>query len=113
MPVRVADDEAPVRHWRTLILEHNTADAVLFLEQSESWCMERTFEADTREEAKRQADEWWAKAKGLRFIHRSQIAPGFRSNPHKTWVIRILYKEEPSSQGAHRLNGHAQARVVC
>jgi hypothetical protein len=75
--------------------------------------MERTFEANTREEANRRADEWWAKAKGLRFIHRSQIPPGFRSNPHKTWVIRILYKEEPSSQGAHQLNGHAQARVVC
>jgi hypothetical protein len=27
--------------------------------------MERTFEADTREEANRQADDWWAKAKGV------------------------------------------------
>ena len=26
--------------------------------------MERIFEADTREEANRKADEWWAKAKG-------------------------------------------------
>jgi hypothetical protein len=35
--------------------------------------MERKFEADTREEANRKADDWWAKAKGVRFIHRSQI----------------------------------------
>ena len=62
--------------------------------------MERTFEADTRDKANRQADEWWAKAKGLRFVHRSQIPPGFRSIPHKKWVIRIDYKEEGPSQGS-------------
>jgi hypothetical protein len=66
--------------------------------------MQRTFEADTREEANRQADEWWAKAKGLRFIHRSQIPAGFCSIPHKRWVISIHYKEEGSSQGVHRSN---------
>jgi hypothetical protein len=32
--------------------------------------MKRKFEADTREEANRKADDWWAKAKGVRFIHR-------------------------------------------
>ena len=74
--------------------------------------MERTFEADTREEANRQADEWWAKAKGLRFIHRSQIPVGFRSNPHKRWVISIHYKEEGPSHEVHRLDGHAKSRVV-
>lgn len=31
--------------------------------------MERIFEADTREEANRKADEWWAKVKGARSIH--------------------------------------------
>jgi hypothetical protein len=67
--------------------------------------MQRTFEADTQEEANRQADEWWAKAKGLRFIHRSQIPAGFCSNPLKRWVIRIHYKEKGSSQGVHRSNG--------
>jgi hypothetical protein len=115
LPLRVVDDEAPVRHLRTLILEHNAAEAVLFWSslRAESWCMERTFEADTREQANRRADEWWAKAKGLRFIHRSQIPPGFRSNPHKRWVIRIHYKEEGSSHRAHRPNGHAKTRVVC
>ena len=39
---------------------------------------ERIFEADTREEANRKADEWWAKAKGVRFIHRCQTPAGFR-----------------------------------
>jgi predicted RNase H-like HicB family nuclease len=34
--------------------------------------MKRIFEADTREEANQKADEWWAKAKGLRFVHRIQ-----------------------------------------
>ena len=34
--------------------------------------MERVFEAETREEANRKADEWWAKAKGMRFVHRCQ-----------------------------------------
>ena len=58
--------------------------------------MERTFEADTREEANRQADDWWAKAKCVRFIHRSQIPASFRSNPSKRWVIAIHYKEEMS-----------------
>ena len=56
--------------------------------------MQRTFEADTWEEANRQADEWWSAAKGLRFIHRSQTPAGFRSNPAKRWVITIHYKEE-------------------
>jgi predicted RNase H-like HicB family nuclease len=58
--------------------------------------MERIFEADTREEANRKADEWWAKAKGVRFIHRCQIPAGSRSNPSKRWVIAINYKEEAS-----------------
>jgi hypothetical protein len=58
--------------------------------------MERIFEADTREEANRKADEWWAKAKGVRFIHRSQTRAGFRSNPSKRWVIAIHFKEEVS-----------------
>ena len=58
--------------------------------------MERIFEADTREEANRKADEWWAKAKGKRFIHRSQTPAGFRSNSSNRWVIAIHYKEETS-----------------
>ena len=58
--------------------------------------MERIFEADTREEASRKANEWWAKAKGVRFIHRCQTPAGFRSNPSKRWVIAIHYKEEVS-----------------
>jgi hypothetical protein len=58
--------------------------------------MERIFEADTREEANRKADEWWAKAKGVRFMHRCQTPAGFRSNPSKRWVIAIHYKEEVS-----------------
>jgi predicted RNase H-like HicB family nuclease len=58
--------------------------------------MKRIFEADTREEANQKADEWWAKARGVRFIHRSQIPAGFRSNPSKRWVIAIHYKEEAS-----------------
>ncbi len=56
--------------------------------------MERIFEAETREEANRKADEWWARAKGLRFTHRSQIPAGFRSNPSNQWVVAIHYKEE-------------------
>lgn len=58
--------------------------------------MERMFEADTREEANQRADEWWAMAKGLRFVQRSQTPAGFRSNPSKRWVIAIHYKEEVS-----------------
>jgi hypothetical protein len=37
-----------------------------------------------------------AKAKSVRFIHRSQIPASFRSNPSKRWVIAIHYKEEMS-----------------
>ena len=59
--------------------------------------MERIFEADTREEVNRKADEWWAKAKGLRFIHRCQTPAGFRSSPSKRWVVAIHYKEEVSA----------------
>jgi hypothetical protein len=44
--------------------------------------MERIFEADTREEANRNADEWWSKTPA-----------GFHSNPSKQWVIAIHYKE--------------------
>jgi predicted RNase H-like HicB family nuclease len=56
--------------------------------------VERIFEAETREEAKRKADEWWSEAKGVRFIHRSQIPPGFRSNASNQWVVAIQYKGE-------------------
>jgi hypothetical protein len=55
--------------------------------------MERIFEAATREEANRKADEWWAEAKGVRFIHRSQTPPAFRSNCTDRWVIAIHYKQ--------------------
>ena len=76
----------------------NTIPPKLFLFLSRKLKSERTmqriFEADTREEANRQADEWWSAAKGLRFIHRSQTPAGFRSNPAKRWVITIHYKEE-------------------
>ena len=56
--------------------------------------MQRIFEAETRDEAKRKADEWWSKAKGIRFVHRSQIPAGFSSNPTNQWMIVIRYKEE-------------------
>jgi hypothetical protein len=76
--------------------EHNTPKLFLFLSRKlkSERTMQRIFEADTREEANRQADEWWSAAKGLRFIHRSQTPAGFRSNPAKRWVITIHYKEE-------------------
>ena len=69
--------------------------------------MERVFEAETREEANRKADEWWAKAKGMRFVHRCQTPPGFRSNPSQRWVIVIHYLEE-----VFPLERRAQTRVV-
>ena len=69
--------------------------------------MERVFEAETREEANRKADEWWAKAKGMRFVHRCQTPPGFRSNPSQRWVIVIHYFEE-----VFPLERRAQTRVV-
>jgi hypothetical protein len=56
--------------------------------------MERIFEAETREEANRKADEWWATAKEVRFIHRSQTPAGFRSNRSNQWIIAIHYREE-------------------
>jgi predicted RNase H-like HicB family nuclease len=56
--------------------------------------MQRIFEGETREEANRKADEWWDNAEGVRFIHRSQIPAGFRSNHSSRWVIAIHYKEE-------------------
>jgi hypothetical protein len=56
--------------------------------------MERIFEADTREEANQKADEWWANAKAVRFIHRSQTPAGFRSNRSNQWIIAIHYREE-------------------
>jgi hypothetical protein len=46
--------------------------------------MERIFEADTREESNRKADE------GV------QNSGGLHSNPSKQWVIAIHYKEEVS-----------------
>jgi hypothetical protein len=58
--------------------------------------MERIFEAETREEANQKADEWWAKAEGVRFIHRCQTPAAFRTNPSTRWVIAIHYKEEVS-----------------
>jgi hypothetical protein len=59
--------------------------------------MERIFEAEAREEANRKADEWWAKAKGFRFIHRSQTPPGFGWNRSDRWVIAIHYREEATA----------------
>jgi hypothetical protein len=59
--------------------------------------MERIFKADTREEANRKADEWWARVQGMRFIHRSQTPAGFHSMPSNQWVVAILYKEEAHS----------------
>jgi hypothetical protein len=56
--------------------------------------MERIFEAETREEANRKAVEWWANAKEVRFIHRSQTPAGFRSNRSNQWIIAIHYREE-------------------
>jgi hypothetical protein len=58
--------------------------------------MERIFEAETREEANRKADEWWANAKGVSFIHRCQTPAGFRSNRSNQWIIAIHYREETS-----------------
>ena len=69
--------------------------------------MERVFEAETREEANRKADEWWAKAKGMRFVHRCQTPPGFRSNPSQRWVIVIHYLEE-----VFPVERYTQTRVV-
>ncbi len=59
--------------------------------------MESIFEAETREEANRKADEWWARANGVRFIHRSQIPAGFRSNGSSQWAVVIRYKKEEVS----------------
>jgi hypothetical protein len=53
------------------------------------------FEADTREEANRKADEWWSKAKGVRFIHRFPNSGGLPLES-KQWVIATHYKEEVS-----------------
>jgi hypothetical protein len=69
--------------------------------------MERIFEADTRKQVNQKADEWWAKAKGVRFIHRSQTPADFRSNPSKRWVIAINYYKEEAS-----LERHVQTRCA-
>jgi len=71
--------------------------------------MKRIFEGETREEANRKADEWWAREKGVRFVHRSQVPAGFRSNGSSQWAVEIHYKKaEVSSSFAcprsHRLS---------
>lgn len=55
--------------------------------------MKRIFEGETREEANRKADEWWAREKGVRFVHRSQVPAGFRSNGSSQWAVEIHYKK--------------------
>jgi hypothetical protein len=51
--------------------------------------MERKFEADTREEANRKADDWWAKAKGVRFVHRSQIPANFGASQKRAPPLTV------------------------
>jgi hypothetical protein len=84
-----------MRHWRTPDLEHNTAEAVLFWSSliADAW---KELLRPTR--GKRPTDKLMigGPAKGVRFIHRSQIPASFRSNPSKRWVIAIRYKEEMS-----------------
>src|SRR5262245_45809428 len=77
-------------------------------ERSMTGLMERIFEAEAREEANRKADEWWAKANGVRFVHRSQIPAGFRSNGSSRWIVE-------STTGTSRLplELHAENRIVC
>lgn len=61
---------------------------------------EQTFEAKTRAEANRLADDWWMKQKGLRQIHRSQIAVGSRSPSladAERWAVTIHYEPENSN----------------
>jgi len=67
--------------------------------QRKKMSREMTFEATTRAEANRLADEWWMTKKGARLIHRSQIAVG--SSPAwieaERWAVTIHYEPENSN----------------
>jgi hypothetical protein len=49
------------------------------------------FEAPTQIEANQLADNWWAKQKGLRLVHRSQVSAGFGGQQDR-WTVTIHYE---------------------
>jgi hypothetical protein len=55
----------------------------------------QTFEAATQVDANRLADEWWAKQRGLRLVHRTQVSPGWGTEAER-WAVNIQFELENS-----------------
>jgi len=55
----------------------------------------QTFEAATLVEANRMADEWWAKQKEIRLVHRTQANPGWGTEAER-WRVTIHFEPENS-----------------
>ena len=62
--------------------------------------MKKEFSGVSREEANRQADEWWAMQKGLRKLNRTEVATG-EAGPSlrdaDRWAVTIYYEREKSN----------------
>ena len=55
-----------------------------------------SFEAPTRAEANRLADEWWARQKGLRLVERSQVSVSLAPPlaEAERWAVVIHFEAE-------------------
>jgi hypothetical protein len=56
----------------------------------------QTFEAATLVEANRLADEWWAKQKEIRLVHRTQTNRGWGTEAER-WRVTIHFEPETDS----------------
>ena len=52
--------------------------------------MKQTFNAPTRAEASQQAEDWWARQKGLRRLDTLTVA---MDGPTNQWLISIVYEQ--------------------
>ena len=55
--------------------------------------MKQTFNAPTRAEASLQAEDWWARQKGLRRLDTLTVA---MDGPTNQWLISIVYEQDAS-----------------
>jgi hypothetical protein len=62
--------------------------------------MKKVFTESSREDAKRQSDEWWVAQKGLRKISQTEVATGDQGpslSDANRWAVTIRYERENSN----------------
>jgi hypothetical protein len=67
------------------------------IKEPEDEIMEKTFTSGSREEANRMGDEWCASQKGIRVLHRTEVALGDTGSllDANHWAVTIHFESEP------------------